>query len=101
MTVGLHHYLAVSGILFSVGLYGIVARRNALLILLAIELMLNAVNLSFVAFSRFRGDLEGQVFVFFIMTVAACEVTLGLAVAILLARTHGTLDTDRVSTLKG
>ena len=100
MTVGIHHYLFLSGLLFVIGLYGILTRRNALLILLAIELMLNAANLSFVAFSRFLGDLSGQVFVFFTMTVAACEVTLGLAVTILLFRTRGTLNIDEINLLK-
>ncbi len=100
MTIGINHYLFLSGLLFAVGVYGIITRRNALLILLAIELILNAANLSFVAFSHYLGDLVGQVFVFFTMTVAACEVTVGLAVSILLFRTRGTLNTDEIDLLK-
>ena len=100
MTVGLYHYLVVSGLLFAIGIYGIITRRNALFILLAIELILNAANLSLVAFSRDLGDLAGQVFVFFTMTVAASEVTVGLAVAILLFRTRETLNTDELDLLK-
>jgi NADH-quinone oxidoreductase subunit K len=99
--ITLHHYLVLSAILFAAGVYGILTRRNVLLILLSLELMLNAANLSFIAFSRHWGDLGGQVFVFFTMVVAACEVTVGLAVAILLYRTRGTLNTDQVDWLKG
>lgn len=99
--IPLGHYLVVSAILFAIGIYGILTRRNALLLLLSIELMLNAANLSFVAFSRFSGDLSGQVFVFFIMTVAACEVTVGLAIVILLFRNRETLDLDKINLLKG
>lgn len=99
--IPLGHYLVVSAILFAIGIYGILTRRNALLLLLSIELMLNAANLSFVAFSRFSGDLSGQVFVFFIMTVAACEVTVGLAIVILLFRSRETLDLDKINLLKG
>ena len=100
MSIGLNHYLVLSAILFSIGIYGIITRRNALLILLSIELMLNAANLSFVAFSRFMGNFSGQIFVFFAMTVAACEVTLGLAIAILLFRNRETLDTDKINFLR-
>jgi NADH-quinone oxidoreductase subunit K len=99
--IPLGHYLVVSAILFAIGIYGILTRRNALLLLLSIELILNAANLSFVAFSRFSGDLSGQVFVFFIMTVAACEVTVGLAIVILLFRSRETLDLDKINLLKG
>lgn len=100
MSVGLNHYLILSGLLFALGLFGVMARRNVLLILLAIELLLNAANLSFVAFSHYLGDLVGQVFVFFTMTVAACEVTVGLAIAILLFRTRETLNADEIDLLK-
>lgn len=100
MTVGINHYLILSGLLFVIGVYGIITRRNVLLILLAIELIVNAANLSFIAFSHYLGDLVGQVFVFFTMTVAACEVTVGLAVAILLYRTHQTLHIDEINLLK-
>jgi len=100
MSVGLSHYLCLSALLFSIGCYGIMTRRNVLLILLSVELMLNAANLSFVAFSYHMGDLSGQVFVFFIMAVAACEVTIGLALAILLYRTKQTLDVHQMNLLK-
>ena len=100
MTPALHHYLILSAILFVIGLIGVLTRRNALMILLAIELMFNAANLSFVAFAKGWGNLDGQVFVFFIITVAAAEVTVGLAIAILLVRGLNTLDTRQVRFLK-
>lgn len=96
----LHHYLAVSAILFSIGLVGILTRRNVLMILLSIELILNAANLSFVSFSSFLGDLSGQVVVFFTMIVAAAEVTVGLAIVVLLFRKKETTDIDELKTLK-
>ena len=98
--VPLNHYLIVSALLFTIGLIGVVSRRNALMILLAIELMFNAVNLSFVAFSHHLGNLTGQVFVFFIITVAAAEVTVGLAIALLMFRGLKTLDAREASFLK-
>lgn len=100
LQVGLHHYLAVSGVLFAIGLYGLLTRRNILLILLSIELILNAANLSFVAFSSYWGNLTGQVMVFFTMIVAAAEVTVGLAIVILLFRKKKTVSTDDLDTLK-
>ncbi len=99
--IGLNHYLILSGCLFAIGMYGIITRRNALLMLLSVELLFNAANLSFVAYARYRGDLTGQVFVFFTMVVAACEVAIGLAVAILLYRAQETLNTDEIHSLKG
>ena len=98
--VPLHHYLIVSAILFTIGLVGVISRRNALMILLAIELMFNAANLSFVAFAHQLGNATGQVFVFFIITVAAAEVTVGLAIAILLFRGLKTLDAHDASFMK-
>ena len=94
------HYLAASALLFVIGLVGVISRRNALMILLAIEIMFNAANLSFVAFARQHGDLTGQVFVFFVITVAAAEVTVGLAIAILLFRSLRTLDAHDANFLK-
>ena len=94
------HYLVVSALLFSLGLVGILTRRNVLMILLCIELMFNAANLAFVAYARAWGDLTGQVVVVFLITVAAAEVTVGLAIAILLARQLKTLNADEVSLLK-
>jgi NADH-quinone oxidoreductase subunit K len=78
MNVGLNHYLAVSFLLFALGLFGVIIRRNVLVIYMSLELMLNAANLALVAFSRFNNNLDGQVFVFFIITVAAAEVAVGL-----------------------
>ena len=98
--INLHHYLVVSAILFSIGLVGILTRRNVLMILLSIELILNAANLSFVSFSSFLGDLSGQVVVFFTMIVAAAEVTVGLAIVVLLFRKKETTNIDELKTLK-
>ena len=98
--INLHHYLVVSAILFSIGLVGILTRRNVLMILLSIELILNAANLSFVSFSSYLGDLSGQVVVFFTMIVAASEVTVGLAIVVLLFRKKETANIDELKTLK-
>ena len=98
--ISLTHYLVVSACLFTIGLVGIMTRRNVLMILLAIELMFNAANLAFVAYARAWGNLGGQLMVFFIIIVAAAEVTVGLAIAILLARQLKTLNADEVSLLK-
>ena len=98
--IGLHHYLIVSAALFAVGLFGMLVRRNILMVLLSMELVLNSANLSFVAFSSFRGDLTGQAVVFFTMIVAAAEVTVGLAMVVLLFRKkHGT-STDDLRSMK-
>ncbi|MBI2095550.1 MAG: NADH-quinone oxidoreductase subunit NuoK [Candidatus Omnitrophica bacterium] len=98
--IGLHHYLVVSAILFSVGLVGMLTRRNILMILLSIELILNSANLSFVAFSAFLGDLSGQAVVFFTMIVAAAEVAVGLSLVILLYRRQHTTGVKAMETLK-
>lgn len=98
--VTLNHYLIVSGILFAIGLVGVVSRRNILMILLSIELMLNAANLSFVAFSRHLGHHTGQIFVFFVMLVAAAEVTVGLAILIVMARSCGKTDADTLKSMR-
>ncbi len=98
--IGLHHYLAVSALVFAIGLVGLLTRRNILMILLSIELILNSANLSFVAFSSYRGDLSGQVVVFFAMIVAAAEVTVGLAVVVLLYRKKGSINADDAAELK-
>jgi len=94
------HYLIVSALLFCIGLAGIMIRRNILLILLCIEIMFNAANLAFVAYARAWGDLGGHLAVFFIITVAAAEVTVGLAITVLLSRRLKTLNADEVSLLK-
>ncbi|MBU6401552.1 MAG: NADH-quinone oxidoreductase subunit NuoK [Verrucomicrobia bacterium] len=100
MTIGLEHYLVVSLLLFSLGLLGVVARRNLLVIYMSLELMLNAANLALVAFSRFNGHLDGQVMVFFIITVAAAEVALGLALIVALYRKHRSAHVEDLATLK-
>ncbi|MEE8224772.1 MAG: NADH-quinone oxidoreductase subunit NuoK [candidate division NC10 bacterium] len=99
--VPLWAYLLLSGFLFIVGVVGVATRRNVLIIFMSIELMLNAVNLSFVAFSRFLHSLDGQVFVFFVMTVAAAEVAVGLAIIIALFRNVETVYVDELHLLKG
>ena len=102
MTVGLGHYLLLSSALFAIGLYGALAKRNAVVVLMCIELMLNAVNISLVAFSRFTvgAGLSGQMFAIFVMTVAAAEVAVGLALIISIYRARGTVDVGRINLLK-
>ena len=100
MTVGLEHYLVVSVLLFCLGLLGVIVRRNLLVIYMSLELMLNAANLALVAFSRFTNNLDGQVFVFFIITVAAAEVAVGLALIVALYRKRQTAHVEDLTTLK-
>ena len=95
------YYVALSAILFTIGALGVLIRRNAILIFMAVELMLNAANLAFVAFARSYGTLSGQVFVFFVMTVAAAEVAVGLALIVAIFRTKQSIDVDQLSSLKG
>jgi len=98
--IPLSHYLVLSAILFSIGTAGVFMRRNLITILLSIEIMLNAVNLSFVAFGRAAGDLDGQIITFFVMTVAAAEAAVGLALVIALFRHKESLNPDAFSSLK-
>ena len=100
MNIGLQHYLVVSGILFSLGLLGVIMRRNLLVIYMCLELMLNAGNLALVAFSRYNGNLNGQVVVFFIITVAAAEVAVGLALIVALYRRRQTAHVEDLTGLK-
>ncbi len=100
MTVGLEHYLAVSALLFCIGLAGVLLRRNLLVIYMSLELMLNAANLALVAFSRFHNGLDGQVMVFFIITVAAAEVAVGLALIVALYRKRQTAHVEDLTTMK-
>ncbi len=101
MSVGLEHYIVVSTLLFSLGLLGVILRRNLLVIYMSLELMLNASNLSLVAFSRFSdGRLDGQIFVFFVITVAASEVAVGLALIVALYRRRQTAQVDELTWLK-
>lgn len=96
----LTHYLMLSCALFAIGAGGVLLRRNGIATLLGIELMLNASNVAFVAFSRFHGNLEGQVFVFFVMAVAAAEVAVGLALLVAIFRKLQTIDVDRLSAMR-
>jgi len=98
--VPLHYYLIVSAIVFAIGVLGVVIRRNLIVILMSIELMLNAVNLTFIAFARFLGSMEGQVVVFFVMAVAAAEAVIGLAIIISVFRHRQTLDPQEMQLLK-
>ena len=100
MAVATSHYLILSAILFSIGVAGVLTRRNAIVIFMCIELMLNAVNLAFVAFARHLGQADGQVFVFFVMAVAAAEVAVGLAIIITVFRNRETVDVAEVNLLK-
>ncbi len=93
-------YLILSGILFTIGVVGVLTRRNAIVIFMSIELMLNAVNLSFVTFSRMLDSMDGQIFVFFIMTVAAAEAAVGLAIIVALFKNKATVDVDEVNLMK-
>ena len=94
-------YFILSAILFGIGLIGLLIRRNLLLMLLSIEILLNSANLSFITAGASRGELTGQVFAFFGMTIAAAEVTVGLALAMLLFRNVGSVDTKEIELLKG
>lgn len=100
MSVGLEHYLVVSAILFALGLLGVILRRNLLIIYMSLELMLNAANLALVAFSRFTNNIDGQVFVFFVITVAAAEVSVGLALIVALYRKRQTAHVEDLTALK-
>jgi NADH-quinone oxidoreductase subunit K len=98
--IPLSHYLIVSAVLFAIGTAGVFMRRNLITILLSIEIMLNAVNLSFVAFGRFQGNVDGQIITFFVMTVAAAEAAVGLAIVIALFRHRESLNPDAFTSLK-
>ena len=100
--IGLQHYLTIAAMLFVISIAGIIiSRRNLILLLMCIELMLLAVNFNFIAFSRFLGDETGQVFVFFILTVAAAEAAIGLAILVVLFRNRRSINVDELNTMKG
>ena len=102
MTIGLEHYLVVAAIVFTLGIFGIfLNRKNVIVILMAIELILLAVNINLVAFSAYRGDLVGQVFALFVLTVAAAEAAVGLAIIVVYFRNRGDIDVESVSLMKG
>jgi NADH-quinone oxidoreductase subunit K len=102
MAIGLSHYLAVAAILFTIGVVGIfLNRKNIIIILMSIELILLSVNLNFVAFSSYLGDLVGQVFALFVLTVAAAEAAIGLAILVVYFRNRGTIAVEDVNVMKG
>ena len=102
MSITLGHYLSIGALLFALSVVGIfLNRKNLIVLLMAIELMLLAVNINFVAFSRYLGDMHGQVFVFFILTVAAAESAIGLAILVLLFRNKNSINVQDLNTLKG
>lgn len=102
MTLTIGHYLTLGGILFALSVIGIfLNRKNLIVLLMAVELMLLAVNMNFVAFSHYLGDMHGQVFVFFILTVAAAESAIGLAILVLLFRNRSSISAEELNTLKG
>ena len=98
--IPLNHYLILSGILFSIGTAGVFLRRNLITVLLSIEIMLNAVNLTFVAVGRYQGSVDGQIITFFVMTVAAAEAAVGLAIVISLFRHRESLNPEAFTSLK-
>ncbi|MFQ6617937.1 MAG: NADH-quinone oxidoreductase subunit NuoK [Fidelibacterota bacterium] len=98
--IPLSYYLILAAILFGIGVTGVLTRRNAIIVFMSIELMLNAVNLTFIAFSRFLANVEGQIFVFFIMTLAAAEVAVGLAIIVALFRNKETVNIDEINLMK-
>ena len=100
MNVTVSNYMAVSALLFAIGAAGVLLRRNMLVVLMSIELMLNAANLAFVTFARMLGGVEGQVIVLFVMAVAAAEAAVGLAIVLIVFRTRGTTNVEDVSSMK-
>jgi NADH-quinone oxidoreductase subunit K len=100
VSVGPEYYLALAGLMFTIGVIGALVRRNAIVIFMFIELMLNAVNLAFVTFSRMHGGVDGQVLVFFVLVVAAAEVVVGLAIITLIFRYRASANVDDVSLLR-
>jgi NADH-quinone oxidoreductase subunit K len=98
--VPISHYLMVSVILFCIGVVGVFIRRNAIVIFMCIELMLNAANLAFIAFARHLNSMDGQIFVFFVMTVAAAEAAVGLGIMVALYRNKGTINVDDINLMK-
>lgn len=101
MELTINWYIALSAILFSLGALGVLLRRNAIIIFMSIEMMLNAANLAFVAFARHLGDIDGQVLVFFVITVAAAEVAVGLALIVTIFRSKKSINIDEINLMKG
>ncbi len=98
--ISVYHYMTVSAILFAMGTYGVLTRRNAIVIFMCIELMLNSVNLTFIALSSHLQSMDGQIFVFFVMTVAAAEAAVGLALMIAFYRNRESIDVDNINLMK-
>jgi NADH-quinone oxidoreductase subunit K len=98
--IGIYHYMTVAAILFALGTYGVLTRRNAIVIFMCVELMLNSVNLTFIALSRHLQSMDGQIFVFFIMAVAAAEAAVGLALMIAFYRNRESIDVDDINLMK-
>jgi NADH-quinone oxidoreductase subunit K len=102
MAIGLTHYLIVAALLFTIGVFGIfINRKNVIVILMSVELILLSVNINFVAFSAFLGDLTGQVFALFVLTVAAAEAAIGLAILVVYFRNRGTIAVEDINLMKG
>lgn len=99
--VPIEYYIGLSAVLFTLGAMGVLIRRNAIVIFMSVELMLNSANLAFVAFARFHQSLDGQIFVFFIMAVAAAEVAVGLALIVAIFQTKQNINVDTINSLKG
>jgi len=104
-SIGLEHYLVLSSILFCIGIYGALAKRNAVVILMCVEIMLNAVNIALVAFSKYLATdtviISGQIFVIFVLVVAAAEATVGLAIIMAIYRNRRSVDPDKINTMNG
>jgi len=100
MSIPLHYYLGLGAVLFAIGVAGVLTRRNAIVVFMCIELMLNSVNLTLIAFASFMGDISGHVLVFFVMAVAAAEAAVGLAIVIALFRNRQTVNIDEINILK-
>jgi NADH-quinone oxidoreductase subunit K len=98
--IAINNYLILSAILFAIGTIGVLTRRNAIVIFMCVEMMLNAVNLTFIAFSRYLGNIDGQIFVFFVMTVAAAEAAVGLALMIAFYKNRESIDVEDINMLK-
>lgn len=98
--IGIDHYLSLSAVLFFIGVFGVLYRRNLIVVFMSIELMLNAVNLSFVTFARYTGSMDGHVMVFFVMAVAAAEAAVGLAILVMLFRNRRTVHADEFNRMR-
>ena len=101
MSIPLSYYLILSALLFAIGIVGVMIRRNAIVLLMSIELILNAVNLTFIAFSKYRADVDGHIFAFFVIAVAAAEAAVGLAIVLNIFRHFRSINVDEVTGLKG